>query len=132
MDVSGDLERREFADVDDADELCRRLLAAPGWRRSSTRHAEAVELLARLGDTGELGAGLLALLLCTCPRWDRATVRLIGAIEARGLLADGELDELAEAFLADEVAIVYPLTWVSPEWLDVELEDPASSRAYRA
>lgn len=36
-----------FAAIDDAEELCRQLLASPGDRGSSTRHSEAVELLER-------------------------------------------------------------------------------------
>jgi hypothetical protein len=109
-----------FADVDDADELCRRLLEPPLGLRSSTDHVEALELLARLRGTGELGDGLVALLLCTCRRWRRVTDKLVAAIEADGLLTHTELDELAEAFLAVEVEIVYPLGWVPPQWLAVE------------
>lgn len=123
--------RDEFADVHDADELCRRLLASSGVGRSRTRHEDAVELLARVRGTGEPGESFVALLLCTCPRWDRATGRLIAAIERAGLLADDELDELAEAFLSDAVEVVYPLAWVRPEWLGVELDDPVRGRAYR-
>lgn len=122
------VERDEFADVDDADELCRRLLESSGGRGSSTRHTEAVDLLARVRGTGELGAGFVALLLCTCRRWDRTTARLIAAIESAGVLSDGELDELAEAFAADEVEVVYPLAWVSPQWLEIDLDDPSSER----
>ncbi len=118
----------EFADVDDLDELCRRLLKPYGGGRSSTRHAGAVELLDRVRGSGELGEGFAALLLCTCSRWDRATGRLIAAIEAADLLSGGELDELAEAFLAEEIEVVYPLAWVSPQWLEVDLDDPASNR----
>ena len=41
------------------------------------------------------------------------------------------MDELAEAFLSDAVEVVYPLAWVQPEWLGIELEDPVGGRAYR-
>jgi hypothetical protein len=34
-----------FAAIDDAEELCRQLLASPGGWGSSTRHLEAVEIL---------------------------------------------------------------------------------------
>lgn len=125
-----DIDRDEFADVGDADELCRRLLEPSGGPRSSPRHAEAVDLLARVGGTGELSAGFVALLLCTCRRWGRVTGRLIVGIETARLLSDRELDELAETFLADEVEVVYPLAWVSPQWLETRLENPASGRLY--
>jgi hypothetical protein len=126
-----DVERDEFADVGDADELCRRLLKSSSGRRSSTEHGEAVDLLARVRGTGELGTGFVALLLCTCRRWGRATGRLIAAIESADLLSDGELDELAEAFLADEVEVVYPLAWVSPQLLEIDLHDPTNTRVIR-
>lgn len=125
------VERDEFADVNDADELCRRLLASSGFGGSRTRHEDAVEVLARVRGTGGPGEGFATLLLCTSPRWDRATGRLIEAIERAGLLADDELDELAEAFLADAVEVVHPLAWVWPEWLGVDLDDPGGGRAYR-
>lgn len=119
-----------FAAIDDAEELCRQLLASPGGWGSSTQHREAVELLERLDGTSELPGSLVALMVCTCRRWDRATARLIGAIEDSGLLDAAGLDELAEAFLCHEHVISYPLTWVSPEWLEVEL-DGGAGRTYR-
>lgn len=109
----------------DAEELCRRLLASPGGLGSSTRHAEAVDLLAKVQGTGDLPASFAALLLCTCRRWDRVTAGLIAGIEESGLLGDSELDDLAESLLADGLVISYPLAWVSPEWLDVDLSDGA-------
>jgi hypothetical protein len=84
---------------------------------------EAVELLSAVRGTTELPASFVALLLCTCQRWDRVTTRLIAAIEESGLLCDAELDQLAESFLAHENVIVYPLCWVFPQWLDVDLSD---------
>jgi hypothetical protein len=92
----------ELAATEDAEELCRRLLASPwGWR-SSTSHLEAIELLAKVRGTSELPASFVALMVCTCPRWDRVTARLIAAVEdaprsagdrgratpAKGLLGD--------------------------------------------
>jgi hypothetical protein len=61
--------------------------------------------------------------VCTCRRWGRVTGRLIAGVEDSALLDDTELDELAEVFLAHEQAISYPLAWVSPEWLEVDLDD---------
>lgn len=47
---------------------------------------------------------------------------LIVAIEESGLLADADLDELSEWCLTHEHEIDYPLAWVSPQWLEVDLE----------
>jgi len=112
--------------VADADELCRQLLASPSGWGSSTRHMEAVELLDKVHDTGELPTVLVALLLCSCRRWDRVTTRLIAAIGTSALLNDAELDELGESLLSHELVIFYPLTWVSPQWLNVDLSDGTS------
>jgi hypothetical protein len=119
----------ELAESEDAEELCRRLLESPrGWG-SSTTHMEAIELLAKVHGTSELPASFVALLLCTCSRWDRVTSRLIAAIEDSALLDDHELDELAESFLAHEHVISYRLAWLSPQWLEVEL-DTGKSRTF--
>ena len=112
----------ELAGVGDADELCRRLLESPaGWGRS-TRKMEAVGLLAKVRGTGRVGLSLVALLVCDCWRWRRITAELIAAIEASGLLDDQQLDELAGAFLAREHVISYSLAWMSPQWLEIELD----------
>ena len=119
----------ELAASEDAEELCRRLLAAPfGWR-SSTKHMEAVELLAKVHGTSELPASFVALMVCSCRRWDRVTARLIAAVEDSALLDDADLDELADSFLSHEHVISYPLAWVSPQWLEVEL-DTGNGRTY--
>jgi len=124
----GDEEPAELLAINDAEEFYRRLLASPsGWRRS-TRHTEAIELLASVGGSSELPASFVALLVCTCRRWDPVTAKLIAALQDSGLLDDAELDELAEAFLAHEQAISYSLAWVSPEWLEVHVDDGTSRR----
>jgi hypothetical protein len=110
----------ELAAAGDSDELCRLLVRSPrGWG-SSTRHSEAVSLLRATHGRGTLPGSLVALLLCTCHRWDRVTAKLIAAIEDSGLLTSVELDELAESLLSDEVVAVFPLAWVSPEWLEFD------------
>lgn len=125
---NGDLGFEGLAAVDDADELCRRLVAAPwGWR-SSTRHMEGVALLAQVHGTGELPDSFVALLLCACRRWRRVTARLIAAIEDCGLLGDVQLDELAESLLCQESVVSYPLSWISPQALEIDVE-AGSSRA---
>jgi hypothetical protein len=119
----------ELAASEDAEELCRRLLASPWAWGSSTRHTEAIELLAKVHSTSELPMSFVALMLCSCRRWDWVTTSLIAAVEDSALLDDGELDELAELFLAHEHVICYPLAWVSPQWLEVEL-DTGNGRTY--
>jgi hypothetical protein len=119
----------ELAASEDAEELCRQLLASPwGWG-SSTSHMEAVELLAKVHGTSEMPASFVTLMMCTCSRWDRVTARLISAVEDSALLDDAELNELAESFLSHEHVISYPLAWVSPQWLEVEL-DTGNGRTY--
>jgi hypothetical protein len=116
----------ELVGVDDADQLCRRLLASQSGWGSSTRHMEAIALLSRVHGTGDRPTAFVALMLCTCRRWKRVTAKLIAALEDCGLLEDAELDELAECFLADDSTIAYPLAWFSPQWLEVGLDDGTS------
>jgi len=109
----------ELSAIGDADELCRRLLQSPwGWG-SSSRGAEAVDLLATMRGTGTLPEAFLAMLLCTCDRWGRVTAKLIAAIERSGILTGVDLDELAESFLSEEVVIEYPFLWACPRGLDL-------------
>ena len=66
----------------------RRTVPAPaavpwGWA-SSTRHQEAVSLLRGLPRRRHAPRLLVALLLCTCQRWDRVTAKLIAGIEECG------------------------------------------------
>ena len=113
----GDPAMEELAAVPDSDELCRLLVQSPwGWG-SSTRHQEAVSLLRGL-DGGTLPGSLVALLLCTCRRWDWVTAKLIAAIEDCGVLSGPDLDELAASLLSDEVGVVFPLAWISGQWLE--------------
>ena len=58
---------------------------------------------------GTLPGSLVALLLCTCRRWDWVTAKLIAAVEECGVLSGPDLDELAESLLGDEVVAVFPL-----------------------
>lgn len=112
----------ELAAARDSDELSRLLVQSPwGWG-SSTRHGEAVSLLRGLRG-GTLPGSLVALLLCTCRRWDRVTAKLIAAVEECGVLTGPELDELAESLLSDEVVVVFPLAWVSGQWLEFGTAD---------
>ena len=112
-----DLALRELSSARDTDELCRLLLqSAWGWR-SSSHHAEAMDLLGKVQGTGTLPDAFCALLLCTCQRWQAVTTKLIAAIEGSGMLTAPDLDELAESFLNEDVTVRYSLTWLNPEWL---------------
>jgi hypothetical protein len=113
----------ELVSVNNADELCRLLIGNPGGWGRSTRHAEAVELLTRVHGTGELPFSLAVVLVFTCRRWNGVTAKLIAAIHDSGLLDDAELNELADAFIAHDHAISYPLAWASPRRLEIDLHD---------
>src|SRR5258708_11257420 len=110
----------ELAAAGDSGELCQLLVRSPSGWGSSTRYGEAVSLLRPTHGRGTLPGWLVALLLCTCHRWDRVTAKLIAAIDDSGLLSSVELDELAESLLSDEVVAVFPLAWVSPAWLEFD------------
>ncbi len=113
----------ELAAAEDADELCRLLVRSPwGWG-SSTRCGEAIGLLRSTAGRGTFPGSLVALLLCTCHRWDRVTAKLIAAIEESGLLTSVDLDELAESLLSNDVVAVFPLAWVSERWVEIDPAD---------
>ncbi len=111
----------ELAGAGDREGLCRLLLhSAWGWG-SSTRHEEAVGLLRDLPSEASVPNVLVALLLCTCRRWDRVTAKLIAGIEQGGVLSGPDLDELAESLLSDKVTIVFPLAWISERWVEFDI-----------
>lgn len=119
----------ELLACDDSQQLCWLLLTSPwGWR-SSTQHTEAVELLARVHGTSEVPDWFVALLLCTCWRWHRVTTKLIAALDRSGLLDDDALDRLAASLLSHAQEVVYPLTWFSAQWREVDLTD-GNTRTY--
>ncbi len=106
----------ELAAARDSDQLCRLLVQSPWEWGSSIRHGEAVSLLRGLRG-GTLPGSLVALLLCACRRQDRVTAKLIAAVEECGVLSGPDLDELADSLLSDEVVAVFPLAWISGQWL---------------
>jgi len=119
-DGADDPAMQELAAVRDREGLCRLLLqSAWGWG-SSTRHQEAVGLLRDLPSDATVPTVLVALLLCTCRRWDRVTAKLIAGIEECGVLSGPDLDELAESLISDKVTIVFPLAWISERWLEFD------------
>src|SRR5260370_12071389 len=118
----GDPAMEELAATRDFDELCRLLVQSPwGWG-SSTRHREAVGVVRGLRG-GTLPGSVVALLLCTCRRWDRGAAKLIAAVEECGVLSGPDLDELTESLLSDEVVAVFPLAWISGQWLELGTAD---------
>lgn len=112
-----------LSEIRGADELCRHLARSTwGWG-SSPRSTEAVDPLARVRGTGDLPDAFLAMLICTCQRWNRVTAKLVAAIEDSGVLDYRSLDELAESFLSEEVVIEYPYLWACPEGLAFDASD---------
>lgn len=107
--------------AEDADELCQLLIKFRGEWKSSTSPAEAIELLQRFKGTTEVDESLVALLLCTYPRWGRVTGKLITQLEMSSLLGEASLDELAEAFLSEELGVVFPTRWLAREWIEIDL-----------
>ena len=119
-DGADDPAMEELLATQDPEALCRLLLQSTwGWG-SSTRHQEAVGLLRDLPREATVPNVLVALLLCTCRRWDRVTAKLIAGIEECGVLSGPDLDELAESLLNDRVTIVFPLSWISDRWLEFD------------
>lgn len=100
--------------------LWRHLLAYPTLR-SERDDFEAIVVFRRLHkeDTGD--AARTAALLCTDHRWRNAALRLIVHIDATGLLATSELDDLADAFMLDNT---YPSALMA-----VRRNDPCSGTA---
>lgn len=110
----------ELAAARNADELCRLLVQSPwGWG-SSTRHHEATSLFRDLPGAPGLPSTLVALLLCTCGRWDRVTAKVIAGIEESGVLTGPDLDDLAESLISDKVTVVFPSVWISERWVEYD------------
>lgn len=111
---------QELAEARNTEELCRLLVQSRwGWG-SSTRHHEATGLLRDLPGTLGLPSTFVALLLCTCGRWDRVTAKVIAGIEESGVLIGPDLDELAESLISDKVTVTFPLVWISERWVEYD------------
>lgn len=92
--------------------LWRHLLAYPTLR-AERDDFEAIVVFRRLHKEETRDAARTAALLCTDYRWRNAAMRLIVHIEATEALTTGELDDLADAFLWDDV-----YRWTLPRsWL---------------
>ena len=57
--------------------------------------------------------------------------KLIAAVEECGVLSGPDLDELAESLLSDEVVAVFPLAWISGQWLELGAADGTTRAAPR-
>src|SRR5581483_3401528 len=105
------------------DELWRWLVLHPHLR-AFPNPTDAVAALRRLHRGRPDGAVRTAGLLCTDHRWRRVTAPLIAAVEQSGLLADAELDELADGFLwSDQYRCPVPEVWIRDR--TVTLDGPA-------
>lgn len=109
--------------VPDAEQLWRLLVGAPHVRELEP--AVAVDTFRRLHDAGQPGPVDSALLLCTDWRWRRSSARVLAGIVAAGILADAELDRLAEELLwSDKVRYVRPLGWTGSSFIEFDLDAP--------
>jgi len=131
-DWDDDLELDRGDPLDDFVELWTAENAEALWKaltrrlsRSGAHPFEAVGLFRRHHENGESGAVTTALLLCTTPRWDRDTARLIAGLVDAAILGDMELDILATTFLwSDRFRFEYPARWIGSEWIAIDLEGP--------
>lgn len=120
----------EFFDLwtaETADDLRRVLVIHPPIRRSANDF-EPFLLLSKHHDIDPAGSVVNAMLLVTDPRWSGAAGSLARRIEESGMVADDELDLLAEAFLAADDALYWamPDDWFSEEGIVIgEVGDAA-------
>ncbi len=113
----------DVAGVPDAQQLWRLLLAAP--HRPELAPAVAVDTFRRLHDAGQSGPVDSARLLCTDWRWRRSSAQVLAGIVAARILADAELDRLAEELLwSDKVRYAHPLGWTGSSFIEFDLDAP--------
>ena len=99
----------------DAGELHRRLVLLPVADGNPADAFQPLCLLHQFHDDKPQGATVTALLLVTDARWKHATGRLINAVAASGCVPDGDLDVLAQVFLAAGPTVYWeaPAEWFS-------------------
>jgi hypothetical protein len=110
----------EFFDLltaETADDLRRILVSYPPQRRTADAF-EPYLLLAKHHKNDPAGAAVTAMLMVTDVRWRDGAGRLIRQIEQSGMVEDGALDLLAEAFLAAGDALYWE---VPDEWFGDEI-----------
>ncbi len=112
------------------EDLWRTLVVGRGLRGGQS--FEAVGLFRKHHGHGDPDALRTALLLCTDPRWDRDSGRLVRALVETGTLGDADIGELIECFLwSDRYRVTYPAGWVSAQWLQIDLGDAPDTRGSR-
>lgn len=110
----------EFFDLwtaETADDLRRILVLYPPLRRTADAF-EPFVLLSKHHENDPAGAAVTAMLMVTDVRWRDGAGRLIRQIEESGMVDDGALDLLAEAFLAAGDALYWE---VPDEWFGDEI-----------
>lgn len=110
----------EFFDLwtaETADDLRRILVLYPPVRRTADAF-EPYLLLSKHHKLDPAGAAVTAMLMVTDVRWRDGAGRLIRQVEQSGIVDDGALDLLAEAFLAAEDALYWE---VPDEWFGDEI-----------
>lgn len=96
------------------DDLRRVLVLYPPVRRSSNAF-EPYQLLSKHHRIDPSSSAVTAMLMVTDVRWRNGAGNLMRQIEESGIVDDGELDLLAEAFLAAGDALFWE---VPDEWFD--------------
>jgi hypothetical protein len=99
------------------DDLRRILVLYPPMRRTADAF-EPFVLLSKHHEIDPAGSAVTAMLMVTDIRWRDGTGRLIRQIEQSGMVDDGALDLLAEAFLAAGDALFWE---VPDEWFGDEI-----------
>jgi hypothetical protein len=110
----------EFFDLwaaETADDLRRVLVLFPPMRKSADAF-EPYLLLAKHHENDPAGAAVTAMLMVTDVRWRGGAGNLMRRIEQSGMVDDGALDLLAEAFLAAGDALYWE---VPDEWFGNEI-----------
>lgn len=115
-----------LSDAATIDEFHRRLVLFPPAKRNRSDAFEPVCLFRHHHHNHRRGAPTSALLLVTDDRWRNATGRIMATIAASGLIAEEDLDLLAQSFLAADRCVY----WQAPEeWfedgIEIILEDMA-------
>jgi len=116
----------ELADLwsaETADDLHRVLVLYPPVRRSADTF-EPVQLLVKHHDAEPGSSIVTAVLLLTDRRWSKGASQLVRRIEEADILKSGELDLLAEAFVASDGAVYWevPEDWFGEDSIVIDLD----------
>src|SRR5687768_314463 len=86
--------------------------------RKSADAFEPYQLLSKHHEIDPAGSTVTAMLMVTDPRWSGGAGNLVRQIEQSGMVDDGDLDLLADAFLAAGDALFWE---VPDEWFGDEI-----------